>query len=219
MPGVDPVHDLAGLDLLLQQGAAALDALQGRGGQFHLLAVAGDAHQLLDGQAGSRPERWPSSSLLAEVPEVGFTRPKMMPISASTCPAGKGGVDFAQPRRRPDSSAACAGQPDPGEAHGKQSTDHRHHRPGRLLPGRLCWTRATRSTAWCAAPAPRPSSASTTSRTGSSFLQADLLDQASLIKALEEAAARRDLQPGRPVLRAHQLEPAGAHRASSPAWA
>ena len=51
------------------------------------------------------------------------------------------------------------------------------------------------------------------------FLQADLLDQASLIQVMEEARPGRDLQPGGPVLRADQLEPARPDRASSPAWA
>ena len=52
-PGVDPVHDLPGRELLLQHGAATLDALQRRRGQYDLFAIPRDAHHLCDGQAGA----------------------------------------------------------------------------------------------------------------------------------------------------------------------
>ena len=44
-----------------------------------------------------------------------------------------------------------------------------------------------------------PSSASPTSRTGSTLVPGDLLDEVSLIEILRDAPARRGLQPGRPV--------------------
>ena len=44
------------------------------------------------------------------------------------------------------------------------------------------------------------------------LVQADLLDQLSLIDALERAQPRRGLQPGGDVLRAQLVEPAGADR-------
>ena len=44
------------------------------------------------------------------------------------------------------------------------------------------------------------------------FVHGDLLDQLSLIDVLGGPPARRGLQPGRPVVRAHQLAAAGAHR-------
>jgi len=51
--GVDAVHDLARLDLALDEGAAGLDALQGLGRQRNGLAVARDAGQVLDGQVAA----------------------------------------------------------------------------------------------------------------------------------------------------------------------
>ncbi len=47
---VGAVHDLARRELLLQHGAAHLDALEGLGRKLHLLSEPGDADQGLDGQ-------------------------------------------------------------------------------------------------------------------------------------------------------------------------
>ena len=44
------------------------------------------------------------------------------------------------------------------------------------------------------------------------IVAADLLDQHSLTVVLQEHPAGRGVQPGRPVLRPHLLDPAGAHR-------
>jgi hypothetical protein len=46
--GVDPVHDLLGVDLLLQHLAAALDLVPDAIGDLDLFPVAGDGLQLLD---------------------------------------------------------------------------------------------------------------------------------------------------------------------------
>ena len=48
--GVGAVHDLARRDLLLEHRAADLDALEGGRVELDLLALAGDAHELLDGE-------------------------------------------------------------------------------------------------------------------------------------------------------------------------
>ena len=48
--GVGAVHDLARRDLVFEHRAADLDALEGGRVELDLLAVAGDAHELLDGQ-------------------------------------------------------------------------------------------------------------------------------------------------------------------------
>ena len=56
---------------------------------------------------------------------------------------------------------------------GEAGTDHRHHRPRRLVPGRIPpLARATPSSAWCGARARSTSSASPTSRTSSSWWRA-----------------------------------------------
>ncbi len=47
-PGVDAVHDLAGVDLLLEHAPTGADALDGGRGECHLLAAAGDADDILD---------------------------------------------------------------------------------------------------------------------------------------------------------------------------
>jgi hypothetical protein len=74
------------------------------------------------------------------------------------------------------------------------------------------WRRATRSTAWCAAPAPRTSSASTICATRSSCIRPTLLDELSLIELMQKVTAGRDLQPGGDVVRAHLLDAAHAHQ-------
>ena len=51
------------------------------------------------------------------------------------------------------------------------------------------------------------------------FAQADLLDQPSLVAALQQAEPRRGLQPRRPVVRAHLVDPAGADGRVHRAWA
>jgi len=50
MPVLVPVHDLARLDLVFEHGATDPDAFHGRRVELDLLALAGDAHELLDGQ-------------------------------------------------------------------------------------------------------------------------------------------------------------------------
>jgi len=52
-PGVDPVHDLLLLDLVLEQGPAFLDPLPGFGIERDGGVLAGDLDDLLDGQTGA----------------------------------------------------------------------------------------------------------------------------------------------------------------------
>ena len=51
--GVGAVHDFARFEFVFQHGAADFDALQCLGREFHLLAVARDAHQFFEGEAGT----------------------------------------------------------------------------------------------------------------------------------------------------------------------
>jgi hypothetical protein len=50
-PGVDAVHDLPLLDLVLQQSAALVDPCLGFGRKLNLLVLPGDLNDLFDGQA------------------------------------------------------------------------------------------------------------------------------------------------------------------------
>ena len=138
---------------------------------------------------------------------------------------------FGRRRHRPASVALAVEQRVSGGAESKKNTrlararlessrcdpttraHHRHHRPGRQLPGRVAArARATRSSAWCAAPARRTSSASRTCRTGSSCARPTCSTSSRSSTLLARRRARRGLQPGGPVLRADQLEAAGADR-------
>ena len=60
------------------------------------------------------------------------------------------------------------------------------------------------------------SSASPTSRTASTLVPGDLLDEVSLIDVLRDAPARRGLQPGGPVVRADVASPSRCSPARSP---
>ena len=51
--GVDPIHDLVGRDLLVQHGPAGPDPVQRLRRQCHLLALAGDADDLIDSELGT----------------------------------------------------------------------------------------------------------------------------------------------------------------------
>ena len=116
--GVGAVHDLARLDLVLEHGAADPDALHGRRVEFDLLAVARDAHELLDRQGpavqndghsvsfqnGSAPAeagsaRPPDASSL-----VGRTlgRARGDARAAATCPGLRTQLAGARRRRPPD---------------------------------------------------------------------------------------------------------------------
>ena len=69
--------------------------------------------------------------------------------------------------------------------------------------------------AWCGAPAPRTSSASSRFATASDLVQADLLDPMSLDHAALGHPSAGGLQPGRAVVRADLVGAAGADRRSS----
>ena len=83
---------------------------------------------------------------------------------------------------------ARAGAPRRTERPHAPRADHRHHRAGRLVPGRAAAGQGLRGVGH-GAPRRPPSrtSASSTSATGSRFVQADLLDQPSLTAALQQA--------------------------------
>ena len=88
-------------------------------------------------------------------------------------------------------------------ARAEDRTDHRHHRPGRLVPGRVPARRGLPRRRDDAALEHRSAtSGSPTSPDRLELIQGDLLDQASLVEALADRAARRGLQPRRPELRA-----------------
>ena len=92
--------------------------------------------------------------------------------------------------------------------------DHRHRRPGRLVPGRAAArARATRSSASCAARRTAHYENLAAIRDDVTLLQGDLLDQMTLLDAINARRARRALQPRRHVVRARLLAPAGHDRA------
>ncbi len=96
---------------------------------------------------------------------------------------------------------------------GQAGTDHRHHRPGRVVPGRVPpRRRATRSSAWSGARARSTSSGSRTSRTRSSSSPGDLLDEVSLINILRDHRPTEIYNLAAQSFVQTSLEPAGAHR-------
>ena len=107
-----------------------------------------------------------------------------------------------------------------GGPRGQDRPDHRHHRPGRLVPGRAAArARATRCTAWCAAR--RPSTPSGIDHIYQDphepnrrlFLHyGDLTDGVALVNLLRDMQPRRGLQPGRAVARPGLVRRAGVHR-------
>ena len=132
----------------------------------------------------------------------------MLTVTSQTAEASEGIAAFAEKRPRPGRSPGPTGPSDSSTGggghrvarrtpqtrdrrgvpqHDETSTDHRRHRPGRLLPGRVApRARATRSAAWCGARARSTSSGSPTSRTGINLVAGDLLDEVSMINILKE---------------------------------
>ena len=81
---------------------------------------------------------------------------------------------------------------------GQESADHRHHRPGWLVPPSSSWKRAMRCSAWCAARAPRGSTASSTSWTASPSCRGPLTSVDH--QPHPRMPAHRGVQPRRAVL-------------------
>ncbi len=90
-PRVDAVHDLVGVDLLLEHRAAGADPLEGLRGELHLLAVPGDADEVRDRQRRAVQDDGHSTTPLAP---------------ARSPPAGPSGI---MRRAREELAAAVSG--------------------------------------------------------------------------------------------------------------
>ncbi len=98
--------------------------------------------------------------------------------------------------------------------HDQACAHHRHHRPGRLLPGRAPARQGLRGHRH-GPPVAAPSNFERIAHIQDQhrrFVPGDLLDEVSMINVLREHRPRRGLQPRRPVLRADVVQPARAHR-------